>query len=141
MRTVARKYSTHPTIRELALEWTRGLPDRAYKREAMAIYRNVRRRVRFVRDIDGVETIQSPIVTLKKGAADCDGISTLIAALLLSIGHRPTFKVVDMSGRGYSHVYVVDVIRGKPFPLDASDARYPAGRQVSGSVRSSYLEV
>jgi len=142
MAKLARLYARNPAIRELALSWTRGLPGRDYRAEAAVIWREVRNRVRFVQDIEGLETVQTPLATLQNGAGDCDDQSTLVAALLSSIGHRLSFKAVDVGKGGLSHVYVIDHIPGVgAFPLDAAEPNYPPGTEVSPVVRSMMQEV
>jgi hypothetical protein len=87
-----------------------------------------------VRDPAGRELVQEPELTLKIASGDCDDSATLLLALLLSIGHVPRAVVVDLTGRGYSHIYVVDYVvqDGKlvRVPLDPSDRRIPCGSEV-----------
>jgi hypothetical protein len=118
MKKLARLRSRHPLIRELALKilQTFKVPSHYYKDEALAIARYVKEKVRYVRDIQSVETIIDPILLveqLKRGEAqgDCDDIATLIATLLLSIGHQPFFRIIKYKNtpeaESYNHVYVV----------------------------------
>lgn len=56
------------------------------------------------------ETLQSPTVTLQVGAGDCDDHSTLIAAMLRSLGYEVAFKTVAAmrsEPRQFSHVYAI----------------------------------
>jgi hypothetical protein len=116
MKRVARNRSRHPLVRELALNilLAHKIKPNHYKDEAMAIARYVKAKVRYVRDIHGVETLYDPLTLIDKikrgvAQADCDDYSTLIATLLLSIGHQPFFKIVKYEhGSGpWNHVYVV----------------------------------
>lgn len=54
------------------------------------------------------ETLQTPLVTLQLGAGDCDDHSTLLAALLQSIGFDTRFNTISTGGENdeFSHVYV-----------------------------------
>ena len=61
MRGLVKRYKTAPSIRTLAQILTRNLPDKNYTREADTLFKYVRDRVRYVRDVNGVETIQTPI--------------------------------------------------------------------------------
>jgi hypothetical protein len=150
MRKLIRLYSRDANIRRLALIATAGLPSRDYQAEAAAIWKLVRARVRFVRDIKDLETLQTPLATLQQAGGDCDDHATLTGALLASLGHTVAIKIVDVgdgtgSGRpaGYSHVYLVDNIRGVPFPLDTTDPRFTPGTEVEAAQvkRSKVFEV
>jgi|SRR5579862_44171 len=76
------------------------------------------------------ETLQSPEVTLKLRAGDCDDMSMLIAAGLRSLGYETAFKTVatpDSMGE-YAHVYALalDKKTHKWIALDPTvDESYP----------------
>lgn len=116
MIKVARIRSRHPLVRELALRILEyyNVPSQDYYKEAQAIGEYIQKKVRYVRDIDGVETLHDPITMIdqmkrNQAQGDCDDMSLLIATLLLSIGHKPFFRVVRYyDGVGpYQHIYVV----------------------------------
>lgn len=149
MRGVARERSRHPLVRELALHIVRmaGVHSQNYIDEALAIGRYVHKKVRYVRDIKGVETLHDPLTLidqLRRGEAqgDCDDMSLLIAALLLSIGHSPKFRIVKYSpnSQGFAHIYVVDYERNhgqrvkKRIVIDAIMKRKPIGYEVKHAV-------
>lgn len=142
MRRLARRYSTHPLLRALSLKIVRQaqIKPRDYTGEARALFSYVRGRVRFTRDTQGVETLQTPVYTLRLGAGDCDDIAILLATMLLSVGHVPMFRVVDLGG-GWSHVYLVDRLGSALVPLDASDTRLVFGEEVSGIRRSLMVRI
>jgi hypothetical protein len=116
MRRVAHKRKSHPLVRELALKILihAKIPSHDYIGEAVAIGKFVKDKVRYVRDISGVEQLHDPITMIdqiRRGVAqgDCDDMSLLVATLLLSIGHRPKFRIVRYKGLSgsYQHIYVV----------------------------------
>jgi len=116
MKKVARSRSRHPVVRSLAQQILTyyNITDHHYLDEAQAITQYVKNKVRYIRDIRGVETLTDPLTLIdqiKRGTAqgDCDDISLLIATLLLSIGHLPFFRIVKYRGRtgSYNHIYVV----------------------------------
>ena len=116
MIKVARIRSRHPLVRELALrilEYYK-VPSQDYLKEAYAIGDYVKKNLRYVRDINGVETLHDPVMLIdqmRRGQAqgDCDDMSLFIATLLLSIGHQPFYRVVRYyPGQGpFQHIYVV----------------------------------
>jgi hypothetical protein len=126
MQQVARKRAADPRVRMLALEVLLhdGVPSHAYLQESASIGRFVRENVRYVRDINGVETIIDPLLLLAqieagKAQGDCDDMSLLIATMLLSIGHNPFFAIVKYRRffGPYSHIYVVDYDRNYKGPV------------------------
>ena len=116
MRQVAHTRKSHPLIRQLALNilQSRNTPSQNHADEAKAIGDYVKAKVRYVKDISGVEQLHDPITMIdqiKRGVAqgDCDDMSLLIATLLLSVGLQPYFRIVkyqDDSGP-FNHIYVV----------------------------------
>lgn len=149
MIKVARERSRHPLVRELALRILEcyKVESNDYINEALAIGDWVKKKTRYCRDINGVETIHDPITMIdmiKRGQAhfDCDDQSLLTATLLLSIGHQPYFRVIRYSNQfsGYQHIYTVVYeknhnTRKKRIVLDTILKRKPLGyenRHVAG---------
>jgi hypothetical protein len=144
MKKVARKRATHPKVRELALRIleSHGVQSQNYIDEALAIGRYVKAKVRYVRDINGVEQLHDPLTLIdqiQRGMAhgDCDDMSLLIATLLLSIGHQPYFRIVRyrQGGGPFQHIYVVVYENNwhqkkKRIVLDAILKRQPIGTEV-----------
>jgi hypothetical protein len=114
MRGLVTQGKTNPMVRSTALNVLKGaqtvpLDDQG---EAMALYRWVADRVRYVRDVAGVETLQAPWITIAEGSGDCDDKATLLAALLKASGNRAklTFRAVGTDPRTpgqFRHVYLV----------------------------------
>lgn len=127
MAKIARDYKKNPAIRELALRLTRDLPPKKWAAEAARIHAFVRDEIRYIKDIAGVETLQTPIQTLRIGQGDCDDKSILTAALLLSIGHPVLFMAVGFHKGQYSHVLPFTKIAGKWFALETTEP-WPMGK-------------
>jgi len=104
MSSIVKSYKRAPAVRELALKLTAGIPNHHYSAEAAELHAWVQSNIRYVKDVRGVETIQTPIQTLRLKAGDCDDMSTMLAALLESIGHPTRFVAVGFKSRGFSHV-------------------------------------
>lgn len=144
MSQIARNRSRHPLVRELALRIVQAanVKSQNYYDEAKAIGQYVHRKVRYVRDIKGVETLIDPVTLidqLRRGEAqgDCDDMSLLIASLLLSIGHQPYFRMVRYRAGmpGFSHIYIVTYEKNyggekQRLVLDAILKRHPIGFEV-----------
>lgn len=148
MKRIARARASDPLVRQLALNilMAHNVRSNYYKDETLAIARFVKDRVRYVRDINGVETIIDPLTLIEqitRGTAqgDCDDMSLLIATLLLSIGHQPFFKIIKFNNNinaAYNHIYVVDYEKNpgekvQRIVLDAIIKNKPIGFEINHS--------
>lgn len=132
MSDITKAFKKSPAIRELALQLTRNLPQKKWMAEVQAIHAFVRDRVRYVKDIRGVETIQTPVQTLLLGCGDCDDKSTLAASLLEAIGHPTRFKAVGTSpDGGFSHVFTETKIGGRWYSVECTEP-VNVGHQLPG---------
>ncbi|MDW8259652.1 MAG: transglutaminase-like domain-containing protein [Gammaproteobacteria bacterium] len=121
MRDLVRRYKRADPIRRTALELTAALQPKNWMQEVRAVFSFVRDRIRYTRDVRGVETVQTPIATLELEQGDCDDKATLLAALLESIGHPTRFVAVGYrSPTEFSHVYVETRIGPRWIGLDAT---------------------
>src|ERR1700691_3039804 len=94
------------TIRLTAISLTAGVQQRDWLGHVQALQRFVRDSIKFMRDPDQFELVQTPQKTLEIGAGDCDDKATLLAALLESIGHPAQFIAIGLNGDTFSHVLV-----------------------------------
>lgn len=106
MRGLVRNYKKSLPIRNIALSVIQHLNGKDYGGELQALQNYVRNRIRYVRDIRGVETIQTPEATLQIGQGDCDDQSVLLASLLESIGHPTRFVAIGFAPDQFDHVFV-----------------------------------
>jgi transglutaminase-like putative cysteine protease len=104
MTRLVKQFKKDPSINLLALELTRGLPSYDTLGEVHRLQNFVRDRIRYVMDVDGVETLRTPLVTLEYEAGDCDDKATLLCSLLATIGHPCQFIAMGFDGQGFSHV-------------------------------------
>lgn len=114
-------------IRRLAQILVSEKSQKDYAGEARELHRFVRDNIRYLRDIRGVETLQTPEKTLQFKSGDCDDKSVLLASLLESIGHKTRFVAVGFSPDTYAHVYVEVYINGGWEPLETTEP-WKAGR-------------
>jgi hypothetical protein len=94
-------------IRRQALTIVQRVPSRDQQGEIAAVLQWVKTNIAFRGEY--AETVQTPLVTLQLRAGDCDDQSTLMAALLGSLGYKTRFKTVaaDPSAPyAFSHVYI-----------------------------------
>lgn len=121
MSDLVHRYKRADRIRSTAIELTRGLAPKDWSAEVRALFDFVRDHIRYTRDVRGVETLQTPDATLDLEAGDCDDKSTLLAALLESIGHPTRFVAVGYRTPGdFAHVYVETRVGNRWVALDAT---------------------
>lgn len=121
MRGLVQQYKSGDRVRRTALELTADLPPKDRVSEVRSLFDFVRDRVRYVRDVLGVETLQTPDATLDLLAGDCDDKSILLASLLESIGHPTRFVAVGYSAPGeFQHVYTQALVGNQWVSLDAT---------------------
>ena len=106
MRALAKQGKTAMPVRALALSLVSGLKQKDYLGEAKRVHAYVRDHIRYVRDVDGVETLHTPEKVIEYGQGDCDDKSILAAALLGAIGHKTRFVAMGFGNKQFSHVYV-----------------------------------
>jgi len=129
MSHITKAYKTARTIRELALQLTSHLPQKDLIGEAKAIHAFVRDSIRYVKDIRGCETIQTPVQTLHLHQGDCDDKSMLVASLAESIGFKTRFIAVGFIPNSFCHVFPQLQIKGKWITLETTEP-WPVGRTV-----------
>lgn len=105
MARLARAGKKSLPVRLAAQQLTNHLPQKDWLAEVAELHRFVRDRIRYVRDVRGVETVQAPERTLQLKSGDCDDKATLLAALLESIGHPARFHAIGFRRGHFSHVF------------------------------------
>jgi hypothetical protein len=98
--------AAHPHVRAAAITATRGLHPGDKGGQVNGVLCWVKENIEFRGEYK--ETLQSPLVTLQYGAGDCDDHSTLIAAMLKSLGFNTRFQTVASDGSDpdtFTHVY------------------------------------
>lgn len=119
------------------------IAERDYKGEVRAIFAEVRRRVRYVRDEWGADTFSAPGKTLAWAGGDCDDYTIVLGSLLQAIGYPVKLRVIRTTDSPeWNHIYlVVGIPPGGPtqwVPLDASvnkPAGWEAPRDMIAAVR------
>lgn len=127
MARLVRETRTDQAIRQCAADLLAMLPDQGFRQEIETIFNYVRDEIRYLQDCVGVEVVQNPRVTLDFRQGDCDDKSTLLAALLESVGHPCAFVAVGYTRPGeFEHVYVETRVGRRWIALDAT-LSMPAG--------------
>lgn len=121
MKEVANAGKISLPIRNLAVNLINHLPQKDYFNEVKILHRFVRDQIRYVKDIRGVETVQTPDVTLRLRAGDCDDKSVLLASMLEAIGHPTRFVAIGFRPDDFAHVYVESRIGTKWIPLETTE--------------------
>ncbi len=139
MRDMVQVFKRDVELRSFALSLVEGLPQKDHAGEINTLFEFVRDQIRYVQDINDVETLQTPDKTLEIGQGDCDDKATLLATLLETIGFRTSFKLAGYHGNEYEHVYVYVEGAGEALHLDATEPE-PAGYEPPGATIARYVE-
>jgi transglutaminase-like putative cysteine protease len=108
MHGLVRKAKIDPKVQEMVAFMVRRCQRKDYWCEASTVFDFSKRYVRYIRDPDDVELIQSVWKTLGRRAGDCDDGTILISGLLSSIGFPYRFVTLKASPTRpdeWSHVY------------------------------------
>jgi len=121
MVSMIREYKADREIVLLARSLTGHLSQKDFVGEAATIQEFVRDDIRYVRDVHGVETLQTPDMTLAIGSGDCDDKAVLAASLLAAIGH-PTRIVAGAFNDGpFEHVWVETLVGRKWLGVETTE--------------------
>jgi hypothetical protein len=133
MRQLVRSNKTNIRIRQLGMDLIRShnLRDKDWSGQIRVLHAFVRDRIKYLRDINGVETLQTPDYTLDNRQGDCDDKSILLASLLESTGHPTRFVAVGFHPGHYAHVLVEAKVGEKWVSLETTEpveaGWYPPG--------------
>ncbi len=112
-------------VRQRAIQIFReaGAPPKDRWAEVCALFHWVRNNVRYTRDIFRVELLHTARRMLELRAGDCDDMTILLGAMLLSTGHPVRLVLTGFQSKrphSYSHIYLEVNVRGKWIALDAT---------------------
>lgn len=138
MARMAQKGKRQIAFRELALSIVQSAPPKCWSCEAKLIQEWILNNIRYVRDIEGIETIATPEKTLEYRSGDCDDVVLLASVLLLSIGHPVRYAAVGFRNKPYSHVLLETQIGDRWVPMELTEP-LPFGKAPPG-VTSKMIE-
>ena len=122
-----REFKKTLPMRELALSIVNHLGNKNFAAEVRAVHDYVRRNIRYRKDINGIETVATPVKTLEYRAGDCDDQAVLVATLLETLGHPTRFVAVKMKHLGpFVHVLTETKIGPKWVPVETTE-NWPVG--------------
>lgn len=132
MRRLTREGKKNWIIRRKAMDLVQNNGQKAFAAEANDLFRFVRDRIRYLKDINGVETVAAPHITLELGQGDCDDKCILLASLLESIGHPTRFVAIALHASSvFSHVLLETKIGNRWVPMECTEnvpmGWYPPG--------------
>jgi transglutaminase-like putative cysteine protease len=112
-------------VRQRAIEIFRkaGAPPKDRWAEVCALFHWVRNNVRYTRDIFRMELLHTPRRMLELRAGDCDDMTILLGAMLVSTGHPVRLALTGFRRKrphSYSHIYPEVNVRGNWIALDAT---------------------
>jgi hypothetical protein len=125
MRQLVNQCKTNIQIRQAATNTIFLTPEKDEYSEAEAIFNFVRDRIRYVKDVNDVETLSTPMLTLEGRLGDCDDQTVLLASMLESVGYPTRFVVEGYHAPGeYEHVYMQALVFGQFIPMDPTEQHH-----------------
>lgn len=121
MSALVKQYKKSMAVRGTALQLISNCAQKDWPCEVQALHAFVRDQIRYVNDVTDVETVSTPDILLQDRAGDCDDKSTLLAALLESIGHPTRFIAIGFEPGIYEHVYVETKVGNKWVALETTE--------------------
>lgn len=115
MKKLKNKYKTDMGIRTLAVGLVRDY--RTDRERADRLFRYLKKRLKYVPDVAGVETLQTPYYMLKYGGGDCDDLSLIMAVFLECVGIETRFQIAGKGSR-FTHIYTIARINSRYIPYD-----------------------
>lgn len=119
-------------VRSKALEITKGIPvdqrtghpdRRNFGNIAQAVYQWMKHNIAYVRDPHFIEWVQDAEATLKIRSGDCDDMTVLSGALLMSLGVPCRILIIgqkDNNPDQFSHIYLEFQHNGRWYPFDVT---------------------
>lgn len=127
MRKLALDGKTYLPLRRLALSLVSYLPQKDFYGEVKALHKFVRDNVRYIKDVNGVETLHTVPVILQNMQGDCDDKAILLASMLETIGHPARFVAGGRQPGKFSHVWVDARINNRWIGLETT-MPWPCGK-------------
>lgn len=122
MRRLAREGSRSAQVRGTAARVVHLQPAKDELHEVNAVFEYVRDHIRYTRDPVYFESIATPDQVLSLGYGDCDDKSTLLAAMLESVGYATRFIVAGYRQAGVpEHVYLQALVYGEWVNADPTE--------------------
>lgn len=138
MARMAQKAKRQIMFRELALSIVQHAPPKCWSCEAKLIQDWILSNVRYVRDIEGIETIATPEKTLEYRQGDCDDLVLLASVLMLGVGHPVRYAAVGFHNKPFSHVLLETLIGNQWVPMELTEP-LPFGKAPPG-ITSKMIE-
>lgn len=121
------------------------VPEKDTEAEIIAIFKAMRRDVRYTSDVRGYDTYAAPRKTLELGAEDCDGYAALGCGALMAVGIPCRLEVIQTTkSQTPDHIFIqgnVDKasVGGKWISLDASVPMPPGWRAPDSMISRRWL--
>lgn len=109
MRVQVIKGDVERIVKDTATSIIKGIPPEDLLKQIEAITGWVRKHLKYVKDVNGVEELIAPHILLdkiaKEGTAfgDCDDFTMLLSALLRAVGFKTRMEAVGVKSSAYNH--------------------------------------
>jgi len=118
-----------PVVRLTAsrLVQSAGVKSKDHLSEAEALYSWISRNIRYQKDPVGIETVQSPEITLELRCGDCDDHVGLMVAMAMSLGIPGRYRVIGYNDNHLVHIFPELLIGSKWIAADTTEPQHGFG--------------
>jgi transglutaminase-like putative cysteine protease len=122
MRQLVNAARLDPQLRQVATSAVFLKPQKDEFAEVSTLFALVQQQIRYTGDVNNVETLQTPQITLASRIGDCDDMTTLLCTLFECIGYPTRFVVAGYNGSlDFAHVYCQVYAVGQWIDCDATE--------------------
>ncbi len=144
MHQLAKEGKTDWKFIQFARSLVQGCPRKDYYCELKTIFDFVKKTIRYVRDPEMVELVQSPWATMESRGGDCDDMAVIVGALMGALGASYKFVTVKADKSrpdDWSHVYVkIFVPHYGWVSADTSVTDFKLGDEAKGFEKKDWLQ-
>jgi hypothetical protein len=108
-------------VRQYAASIVNHLKQKDYYGEIEIIHAFVRDKIRYVRDVRGLETLHTPEFIINNKYGDCDDKTMLTCSLLECLGHKTRMTICAIGTPYFCHVYPEVFYNGEWLSLEVTE--------------------
>ncbi len=105
------------------------VPSKNHLAEVEYLYWWIVHNIRYQKDPLNIETVQSPMVTLRLRAGDCDDHAVLLAGMVSTIGLPYRFRTLGYNVDRLKHIWTEVLVNGRWLPVDTTEPDIGFGRR------------
>lgn len=128
IKGLVEKHKKNMNIRNLSARIVKKL--HTNKGKFKALFNWLKQKIKYVRDIEGVETLTSPLKTLILKYGDCDDLTILSGSMLKSIGYPIHYVIIsNRPDKMFNHIFLTVSDGRKRYIFDLTAKKFNTARR------------